>query len=368
MADSLSSAPDRENGTVVELGLVSVVIPTYNRAGLVPAAIRSVLAQTYEKFEIVVVDDGSTDETEAVIRREFGDDPRVRYFRKENGGVSSARNFGLRQNRGEFVAFLDSDDVWLPGKLELQVECLRRFPLAGMVWTDMDAIRTPVAGEEGVAAGKETVVPKYLRKMYGAYRYFPQATDLFVQSIMLAAGIGLCSEACAVYFGDIFSQMILGNLVHTSTVLMRRARQMEVGFFDERFRTGEDYKFHLMTCRAGPVAFADVSTIRYRIGEADALTSGSMHREIAANYLTTVEETLRENRNRIHLPREVFKASMADAHNWAGTAELEAGDRRAACRHFFGSLRFRPFQLTACKNLLKAVLPDWIIARIRAAR
>lgn len=363
MENSLTSIRDRQNGGTFEPDLVSVVIPTYNRAALVPAAINSVVAQTYKKFEIIVVDDGSTDETQAVIQREFGGDSRIRYFKKENGGVSSARNYGLRQSRGEYVAFLDSDDVWLPGKLKLQVECLRRLPSAGMVWTDMDAFSASSEGEG--AAGKETVVPKYLRKMYGAYRYFPRAKDLFAQSIVLAAGFGLCSEVCAVYFGDIFSQMMLGNLVHTSTVLLRRDRQMEVGFFDERFRTGEDYKFHLMTCRAGPVAFADVSTIRYRIGEADALTSAAMHREIAANYLTTVEERLREDRDRIRLPRDVFNASMADAHNWAGTAELAAGDRGAACKHFLLSLRFRPLQVAAYKNLVKAVLPDSIISRIR---
>ena len=93
---------------------VSVVIPTYNSSAMVEQAIQSVLAQTYRDFEIIVIDDGSTDGTKDVVRR-FGE--RVRYFNQENQGVSAARNFGIHQSLGEYIAFLDSDDLWLPEKL-----------------------------------------------------------------------------------------------------------------------------------------------------------------------------------------------------------------------------------------------------------
>lgn len=99
---------------------VSVIIPTYNRAHLVGRAIRSVLNQTYQDFEIIVVDDGSTDNTEEVVKS--FNDPRIRYIRHEkNRGGSAARNTGIRATYGEFIAFLDSDDEWLPEKLEKQV-------------------------------------------------------------------------------------------------------------------------------------------------------------------------------------------------------------------------------------------------------
>jgi len=349
-----------------EHGLVSVVIPTYNRAALVTGAIRSVLSQTYENFEIIVVDDGSDDDTEARIRSEFGGDARVRYFKQTNGGVSSARNFGIRESRGEFIALLDSDDVWLPGKLELQIECLRRIPAAGMVWTEMEAFRSIHDG--GRIVGEETVFRRYLRQMYHAYRFFPRPQDLFTHSIAIVAGLSMFSEIGTVYFGDIFSQMVLGNLVHTSTVLLRRSRQQVAGFFDERFRTGEDYKFHLKTCRAGPVAFLDVPTIRYRIGEADALSSPAMLHQIARNFLSTVEEALREDRERIQIPAEILNTSMADAHNWVGTEELGARSRGKASLHFLKSLSFRPVQLAAYKNLLKAAMPDSLTTLIRKIR
>lgn len=102
--------------------MVSVVIPTYNRAHVLNRAIRSVLGQTYQHFEIIVVDDGSTDNTEQVVKA-IADD-RVRYIRHETnkGTAAAARNTGIRQACGEFIGFVDSDDEWLPGKLQKQVD------------------------------------------------------------------------------------------------------------------------------------------------------------------------------------------------------------------------------------------------------
>lgn len=97
---------------------VSVVIPSYNSARYLTAAIDSVLAQTYENFEILVVDDGSTDETKDVLKRYENS---IRYLYKPNGGVSSARNHGIENAKGEYLAFLDADDAWLPEKLEKQI-------------------------------------------------------------------------------------------------------------------------------------------------------------------------------------------------------------------------------------------------------
>ncbi|MBM2835200.1 MAG: glycosyl transferase [Candidatus Brocadiaceae bacterium] len=95
---------------------VSVVIPTYNRAPYVIMAIESVLAQSYQDYEIIVVDDGSTDGTRDVLEP-YRD--RIRYMYQDNKGVSAARNTGIQESRGEWIAFLDSDDEWLPNKLEI---------------------------------------------------------------------------------------------------------------------------------------------------------------------------------------------------------------------------------------------------------
>jgi len=121
----------------VKMPRVSVIIPTYNRASLIARAVNSVLSQTYKDFEIIIVDDGSTDGTEEMIKKFT--DPRILYIHhEENRGSATARNTGLRVARGEYIAFQDSDDEWLPEKLERQLQILESSPRkVGLVYTDM---------------------------------------------------------------------------------------------------------------------------------------------------------------------------------------------------------------------------------------
>ena len=256
--------------------LVSIIIPTFNRAYCVGKAIDSVLDQTHQNTEIILLDDGSTDGTRDLIKESHGHDPRVRYFFHENRGVTATRNRGITLCRGDFVALLDSDDSWYPWKLELQLDCLHHRPELGMVWTDMKA----------VGPGGEVLSESFLQTMYHAYRWFSRE-ELFPQSFPLAElapGLAPVVGDCRLYTGEIFSQMIMGNLVHTSTVLLRRDRLEKVRGFNEDLRlSGEDYDFHLRTCREGPVGFIDRATIDYQTGLPDRLTqsrTGSKRRRI----------------------------------------------------------------------------------------
>ncbi|MCK4529078.1 glycosyltransferase, partial [candidate division WOR-3 bacterium] len=119
---------------------VSVIIPTYNRVHLIGRAIQSVLEQSYQDFEIIVVDDASTDNTGEVVRSLK--DERIRYIRHEkNKGAAAARNTGIKVARGEYIAFQDSDDEWLPEKLEKQMKAFDNAPPeVGVVYTDMQRI------------------------------------------------------------------------------------------------------------------------------------------------------------------------------------------------------------------------------------
>ena len=103
---------------------VSVIIPSFNRAHCIAGSVESVLAQTFQDLEVIVVDDGSTDDTQEVLAR-FGN--RVRVIRQENGGVSAARNAGIRAARADWIAFQDSDDTWRPEKLQTQIDCLQKY-------------------------------------------------------------------------------------------------------------------------------------------------------------------------------------------------------------------------------------------------
>jgi glycosyltransferase involved in cell wall biosynthesis len=121
--------------------LVSVIVPTYNRASLIAPAVRSILVQSFTDLEVLVIDDASTDETDRIVRAI--DDDRVSYHRRcTNGGQAAARNDGLRKARGEFLGFLDSDDRWAPGKLERFMSIMRAAPPeVGCVYSDMRRLR-----------------------------------------------------------------------------------------------------------------------------------------------------------------------------------------------------------------------------------
>lgn len=327
--------------------LVSILIPTYDRAAILPNAIDSVLAQTYGPLEAIVIDDGSRDDTAGVVQARYSGDPRVRYVYQQNAGVSAARNRGFREARGEFIAFLDSDDYWYPDKLAAQVAALRALPDLGMIWTDLEAV-TP----DG-----RTVAPRYLRRMYQAYRFFPTPEDIF------GAELTARPDAPRIYYGDIFSPMAIGSLVHTSTVLLRRTRADRVGFFREDFRSGEDYDFHLRTCKEGPVAFLDAPTIKYQVDSADALTVTNRI-GVAEAFLTTLSDTLRNDRARIHLPRRIIDQTLAEALAWVGSENLARGNSSRARGCLARSLYYRPRQPYVLKQLALALLPAAIRDRM----
>jgi glycosyltransferase involved in cell wall biosynthesis len=148
--------------------LVSVVIPTYNYGRFVVDAVRSALAQTYRNFEIIVVNDGSTDDTEERLEP-FLD--RIRYIRQDNQGLSAARNTGIRAAAGQWIAFLDSDDQWHPRKLEFQMRYLDSHPdvalLAAHVLTDLTGGWPEIAADSNPSAESVRFEDILLRSQFG---------------------------------------------------------------------------------------------------------------------------------------------------------------------------------------------------------
>jgi glycosyltransferase involved in cell wall biosynthesis len=337
-------------------GKATVIIPTYNRAYCLPATLQSLQRQTYPHWEALVIDDGSTDDTAALVARLRLEDGRIHYHHQRNQGVSGARNTGLRLADGDWVAFLDSDDSWQPWKLAAQVACLESLPEVGMVWTDMDAV-----DETGAVISR-----RHLRKMYGAYSRFA-GRSMFEHECpfaQLAPGLGGLDAGLAsavVRWGDMFSAMIVGGLVHTSTVLLRRSRAKSVGFFNEQMRTGEDYSFHLQVCRAGPVALLDVPAIHYRVaGGQDQLTATPYRVEIAKNALRTRLDAIERDRSRISFSDTELKRILAGAHAGVGEELFNAGEYALARPHLYHGLprmwRKRSFVLRALLALLPAPL------------
>lgn len=204
---------------------VSVIIPTYNRAWVVKEALDSVLAQEYKDFDLIVVDDGSTDETPTILS-EYGD--RLTVIRQKNRGVSAARNCGIKAAGGDLIAFLDSDDSWLPGMLAHQVRFFEDHPTALICQTEEIWIRNGVR-----------VNPKNRHKKPS---------------------------------GDIFERSLHLCLVSPSAVMMRRELFDAVGRFDETLPACEDYDLWLRIGCRYPVHLVDMPLMVKKGGHADQLS------------------------------------------------------------------------------------------------
>src|SRR4030067_1442187 len=112
--------------------LIIIIIPVYNAEQYLPETLDSVFTQTYTNIEVITVDDGSTDKSAEIIKRY----PAVKYIRQKNGGVSNARNSGIKASSGDYIAFLDQDDLWLPEKLKIQLEIASRHQESGIFFCD----------------------------------------------------------------------------------------------------------------------------------------------------------------------------------------------------------------------------------------
>jgi glycosyltransferase involved in cell wall biosynthesis len=195
--------------------LVSVIIPTYNRAILLSEAVNSVLLQTYQNIEIIVIDDGSTDNTTEVMAT-FGD--RVRYTRRPNAGVNAARNLGLKQARGEFVALLDSDDLWAPFKIELQVRLLRAFTDVGFTFSNFQIFhgRSPETDLYLVMDGLATWLDS-VPKRVDPYTWHKPYESLKAPTLELPRSDFTISG------GDIYRSSLFCPYVLPSTALIRKS-------------------------------------------------------------------------------------------------------------------------------------------------
>ena len=203
-------------------GLVSVIMPVYRGQPFVAWAIESVLAQTYRDFELVIVNDGSPDDSSGIIAR-FLPHPQIRYIEQQNAGVAAARNTAIAHANGAFIGLLDQDDLWLPNKLTRQVTYFNSHPEVGLVHTRVECIDADGA-------------PRSCAGVIGVRPYE-----------------GLCA-----------GRLLLGNVIAPVTVLLRIECIDEVGTFDQRFAPADDWELWMRIARRHPIGFIDEVTARYR--------------------------------------------------------------------------------------------------------
>jgi glycosyltransferase involved in cell wall biosynthesis len=282
---------------------VSLVIATYNHARFLGEALDSAVAQTLEGVEVVVVDDGSTDDTEAVLARYGG---RLRVIRQPNRGLAAARNTGLAAARGTYVSFLDADDVLMPTKLAEQAAILDRAPTVG--WTYCDVLI------ETTATGAEM-----------------RASERF--------GYGV-----RVLEGWLFPELIHGNFIPAIAPLVRRTVLDAAGGFDERLTALEDWDLWLRLSLIAEVRYSPAVLVRYRVHPGGMSEDRS---RMDRNRFRVLDKLCRARPAAVEGLGAAGRRIIADTHNWLGKEAYARGDWAEARRRFTASLVTVPWQRQA---------------------
>lgn len=211
---------------------ISVIIPTYNRADKIEKSIQSVLNQTYEQIEVIIVDDGSTDNTQEIVQAM--DDNRIRYIRcDKNGGAALARNIGVSEASAELIAFHDSDDCWRPKKLEKQMDYWKKHPEYSMIYSQY--LWHFEDGNEGVTPSDN----------FGGQ-----------------------------FEGDIFKDLLVRNTIGAPTMLIKKDCFLEAGGFDTELKCLEDWEFAIRFARRYMIGYVKEALVDVYLLEG-GVSSGS---------------------------------------------------------------------------------------------
>lgn len=224
---------------------ISVIIPTYNRASCIAKAIDSALNQTYKNIEILVVDDGSTDNTPVVLKDYMN---KIRYFYKDNGGVSSARNFGIRNATGDYISFLDSDDLWEQEKIDIQLNYLLKKENLSAVISDI----------------------KFINKYGDATNRTNISTQIPKEGMIL--------------------KYLVTNFQTMCTILMKKQIFNEVGYFDESLTTAEDIDMLMRIASKYQIGIISMPLVLVNNS-----ASGLSNRLFTGNRLTVIEKLKQYN-------------------------------------------------------------------------
>ncbi|MBS3757577.1 MAG: glycosyltransferase family 2 protein [Desulfobacterales bacterium] len=281
---------------------ISIIIPTYNRSFIVGKAIESVLQQTYDDYEIIVIDDGSTDHTYENLAP-YRD--RIRYEYKENGGIASARNRGLELARGEYIALLDSDDLWQPEKLQKQMACFAAHPEYGMVAT----------------------------------RCITHTVDSHFNTIEMSK-LRRSGKS-----GWIYKDLFFRNFIRTSSVVIKSECFRKVGRFDESLPRCEEIDMWLRLSKTYPVGFINEGLTIYTRRPKEIRVDNIEGRRY---WLKVLEK----NYDPDLIPKGAYKKRMARiythlAENLIGQGSKEEGEK--ALRQ---TLSLSPLDFKAWKNYL----------------
>lgn len=352
---------------------VSIVLPNYNRADTILRAVRSVVAQSFEDWELHVVDDGSTDQS---LRCVTGVDRRIVLHREEHRGVAHARNVGLRACRGEYLAFLDSDDEWTPHHLELCVGFFSAFPgeqvVSGECWVDRGG--TDYEKHFRVSMGEWFV--ELARQTESRSLDLPAGeTDDYLRFYQTRAPLGPWADAILEktpyrhvhhYRGDLFSKWRWGFLMALQSTVLTRAAAAAVGPFDESYPIASDFGYLATLCRVAAANMVSApSCIKHDYAELrrplveDHLATGKMALQFAKDLLRWHEELFWSR----HPEDPELTRLRALCQLYVARVALRDGRAREAAAQLAQASAVLPGRTAASLLVVAKVMPEGVAGR-----
>ena len=325
---------------------VSVILPTFNRAHLLERALKSVLGQLEIDDEIIVVDDGSTDNTHKVIKS-LADN--IRYFQIEKSGAGAARNFGIMESRNPLVAFIDSDDEWMPGKVLLQKKMMIAKPELIFCFTNF-AIRDRKNREIRFAAETWSKDTRKWDEIIGPGK-----------KISTIFEISSNDKDYTYHEGDIFLQELLANYINVNTLMVRKSLAGDALFFAEGTKTYEDWECFGRLSSKGPAIYIDCETA-WQHGHFGPRLTDTHPVECAIARIPIIEEVwgLNEDFQKMHGP--IYEKTLAQQYAIVVRGMIARGKIKTA-REYIKKYPNVPFNLK-----IIASLPRFLVAKILAFR
>lgn len=323
---------------------VSVIIPTYNCAKYLPQAIESVLNQTYKDYEIIIVDDGSTDNTKEIISVYQS---KIKYIYQDNAGVSKARNTGIQNSTGMYIAFLDADDRWLPFKLELQIKCFEKLPNVDLIFSDFSAIKQ-----------NRIIYKSYFYKAFNIFKEFKINLDNIFQNKLQICKNG---QNLKVFWGNIFKTLFLGNFILPSTVILKKKALSNVGYFNEKYRVAEETEFFLRFAKYYEMAFIEHPLVYYRLPDVTNLSGKENIATLIKNALSIQFKVLEEDpifmkENKRLIQKGIGKTYCRLSYFYLSEFELDQARTNALKSIRFDYRQIKPFAIFILSLFPKRIL------------
>jgi len=303
------------------MATVSIIVPTFNDQRYVSDALKSIFSQSYTDYEIIVVDGGSTDGTLEVLKQQEG---KITFFRQQGKGVSQAKNEAIGRSKGEYITFLDADDLWYPDKLKIQVDFLNAHPEYGFCSSDVDFFN------------KKGIMVK-----------------------------GAISQEKKPRSGNVFDELLSNNFISSATIFLRRECFDKAGVFNEKNFYAEDTDMWLRIAKYFQLGYIPRVLSKYRV---HALARTQQFDKHYASLERIYGKLIKDDPKYFSKRKSLIGKAYYNLYRRWAYRYFEAKDYKSARQIYLKALKYQPFSFICWKYTLATFLPEKIIHKLRVVK